>query len=87
MNPFAIAAIAGGVALVYHETSKGQAPAGANAGAVDLDVELDPTVKLATLAVIQKETDPQAKQAFAQALSQAGYTKSAAAVTASMKGT
>ena len=86
MNPVAIAAIAGGVLLVYHETKKNDAPVAQTMGAADLDVT-DPILQKATLAVIQKETDPAAKQAFAQALLQAGYPKSAAALGAASKGT
>jgi hypothetical protein len=93
MNPVAIAALAGGALLVYHEStkdSKAGAKVAASADRVALDPGMDALVSEAVKLAIQSETDPAALSHFADALKQAGYSNSAAAVSAaasSKKGT
>ncbi len=85
MNPLAIGALAGGALLVYHEATKGDRAAKTAAktdGRQALDPGMDMLTAQAVALAIQSETDPAALMNFADVLKSAGYTNSAAAVSA-----
>ena len=91
MNPVALAALAGGALLVYHETTKSSPASDAAAAAKQarsgtLDPGMDSLVAEAVAVALKKETDPAALDSFAAALTAAGYPNSAAALAAK-KGT
>lgn len=89
MTPLALAALAAGGAVVYHEATKGSAAAKALAetpaksvGRSSLDPGMDPLVASAVNLAVKQESDPSVLTQFAAALTAAGFTNSAAALTA-----